>query len=377
VTDITHINDYFLILTKKKTMTSDVYNSNATGEMQVNHSKNSKFEKLSRTVCALDKRLIQGRETVTHNRETKSHEISKPSLGNRKGNNSRSKRMKPRTTKGEKKNKISTKHDMPMGKRDLYFALDCEMVGIGPYGAQSALARVSIVNWDCELVLDTFVKVPVPVTDYRTFVSGIRSEDIESGKAMDLHAVRIAVQNIIRGKILIGHALENDLKALNLKHPWCDIRDTATYAPYMREQVDSNNRRAMFPRRLKDLAWNELGKKIQVLGDAHSSIEDGIAALELYKAVRPQWEAFMSAQVKTANEIETSRIQKIAGFGRRRVQPMPMYQHAVSKQFDPLLISSNHAKQPSPWFFIPVQDPRCFSAYSPYVPQYSTPLNNQ
>ena len=35
-----------------------------------------------------------------------------------------------------------------------------------------ALAQVSIVKWVHEVVLDTFVKVPVPVTDDHTFVSG-------------------------------------------------------------------------------------------------------------------------------------------------------------------------------------------------------------
>jgi len=262
-----------------------------------------------------------------------------------------------------------------MGKNDLYFALDCEMVGIGPYGAESALARVSIVNWDCEVVLDTFVKVPVPVTDYRTFVSGVRSEDIESSKAIELKGVRSAVQNILRGKILIGHGLENDLKALNITHPWCDTRDTATYAPYMRQHFDDQNRCVMLPKRLKDLAWEELGKKIQVLGDAHSPIEDGAAALELYKAVRPQWEAHVAEHVKKANDLENSRLRKAANFTKRRVQPMPMYHPMQSKQFhsrnSPIYPANIHSKEHAPMFFVPIQGPRYFVQYGPQISQYS------
>lgn len=227
-------------------------------------------------------------------------------------------------------------HDLPMGKKDLYFALDCEMVGVGPHGVDSALARVSIVNYDCEIVLDTFVKVPVPVTDYRTYVSGVRSEDIESSRAVTLEEAREAVQNILRGKILIGHGLENDLKALMMTHPWCDTRDTATYEPYMKRVEDikgvsekSGSKNLMLPRRLKDLSVEVLGKEIQVLGRPHSPIEDGLAALELYKAVRPEWEERMCAQVKKANDMENSSMFKsfrLPALGRRvQVQPSPMY----------------------------------------------------
>jgi hypothetical protein len=73
----------------------------------------------------------------------------------------------------------------------LYFALDCEMVGTGPNGFDSAVARVTILNWEKEIVFDTFVKVPVPVTDYRTYISGIRPQDIESDSAITFEEARL------------------------------------------------------------------------------------------------------------------------------------------------------------------------------------------
>ena len=39
---------------------------------------------------------------------------------------------------------------------------------------------------------------------------------------------------LLKGKILLGHALKNDLDVLMLSHPRSMIRDTATYRPYMR-----------------------------------------------------------------------------------------------------------------------------------------------
>ena len=49
-------------------------------------------------------------------------------------------------------------------------ALDCEMVGCGEDGKRSVLARVSVVNEDGNVVLDTFVAPGERVVDYRTRV---------------------------------------------------------------------------------------------------------------------------------------------------------------------------------------------------------------
>ena len=47
-----------------------------------------------------------------------------------------------------------------------------------------------------------------------------------------------AVANILKDKVLVGHALKNDLDVLMLSHPRTMIRDTATYRPYMRVRAD-------------------------------------------------------------------------------------------------------------------------------------------
>ena len=54
-----------------------------------------------------------------------------------------------------------------------YVAIDCEMVGIGPNGVQSALARVTIVNYYGVIILDKYVRPMERITDFRTEVSGI------------------------------------------------------------------------------------------------------------------------------------------------------------------------------------------------------------
>lgn len=46
-------------------------------------------------------------------------------------------------------------------------AIDCEMVGTGPEGDKSMLARVVIINDQGNVLLDSFVKPTAKVTDYR------------------------------------------------------------------------------------------------------------------------------------------------------------------------------------------------------------------
>ncbi|XP_029059233.1 RNA exonuclease 4 isoform X1 [Monodon monoceros] len=113
-------------------------------------------------------------------------------------------------------------------------AMDCEMVGVGPKGEESIVARVSLVNQYGKCVYDKYVKPAQPVTDYRTAVSGIRPDDLAQGEEFEV--IQKEVADLLKGRILVGHALHNDLKALFLCHPKKKIRDTQKYKPF-RSQV--------------------------------------------------------------------------------------------------------------------------------------------
>lgn len=255
-----------------------------------------------------------------------------------------------------------------MKRRDMYFAIDCEMVGIGPGGIESALARVSIVNFEKEIVLDTYVKVDEPVTDYRTFVSGIMPEHIESKSAMPLAKVQFLVSKILHGKILVGHGLENDLKVIGIQHPWCDTRDTAKYGPFMRTIEKENTETVLCPKRLRDLVLEKFGKEIQVAGKSHCPVEDAVAAMDLYRAVRNDWEMHMREEVNRASQRSMSPLQDtrepIEPLGQRnmatppsRVQSRPLYYPHSPDAGSQLLFQSPHQHQhgrPMPQFVTPV-----------------------
>ncbi|KAL3960528.1 hypothetical protein ACCO45_005645 [Purpureocillium lilacinum] len=98
-----------------------------------------------------------------------------------------------------------------------YVAMDCEMVGVGPGGHESSLARVSLVDFHGQQVYDSYVKQRERVTDWRTAVSGISQKEMRF--ARDFDEVQHAVFGIIRDRVLIGHDIKHDLEALKLSHP--------------------------------------------------------------------------------------------------------------------------------------------------------------
>mmetsp|Transcript_24317 Transcript_24317/g.48774 ORF Transcript_24317/g.48774 Transcript_24317/m.48774 type:complete len:436 (-) Transcript_24317:65-1372(-) len=191
-----------------------------------------------------------------------------------------------------------------------YLGLDCEMVGIGPDGTQSALARCCIVDFDGEVVYDEFVRPPGFVTDFRTKWSGIRKKDLRQGTAISLIECQTAVANLLKDKVLVGHALKNDLDVLMLSHPRRMIRDTACYRPYMRIHGKHGKVR---PRALKDLTKEHLDMEIQT--GEHDPGVDARCAMMLYRKARVAWEQQLkdlkyAAKLKATTEIARKQEQR-------------------------------------------------------------------
>ncbi|KAL2817385.1 RNA exonuclease 4 [Aspergillus granulosus] len=161
-----------------------------------------------------------------------------------------------------------------------YVAIDCEMVGIGPNpDNDSALARVSIVDYNGDQVYDSYVRPKEMVTDWRTHVSGIAPKHMIDARSLE--QVQKEVAEILDGRILVGHALRNDLDALLLSHPKRDIRDTSKHPPYRKFAGGGSPR-------LKILASELLGLQIQ--DGAHSSVEDARATMMLYRKDKDEFE---------------------------------------------------------------------------------------
>lgn len=176
-----------------------------------------------------------------------------------------------------------------------YLAMDCEMVGVGEcslLAEESALARVTLVDWQGQVVVDTLVRPYERITDYRTRVSGVRRQDLID--AEDLEHCRARMGQLILDKIVVGHGLDNDWQALGMVHPWWLCRDTAKYKPFMKKLRGGR----LGPRRLRDLAKEILNREIQRPNRPHDAIEDALAALDLYKTVREDFEAALARKIK-------------------------------------------------------------------------------
>lgn len=243
--------------------------------------------------------IIEGQtpeEPTTEKEETDASKKSKPKKSFPRINDLLSQHATQQKIDDKLSKQKSINDSLPSLEKEKYVAIDCEMVGIGTDGKKSALARASVTNWDGEVLLDTFVRVSERVTDFRTFVSGVRPKNIhvKNMDAMDHEECRLAVGKLLLNKILVGHALKNDLSCLMLSHPRVDIRDTARYKPFMRPSGRGGGK--MRPRKLRDLVYEQLGKRIQVEGEAHCSIDDAQATMELFKVVKGRWEKELDAK---------------------------------------------------------------------------------
>lgn len=151
------------------------------------------------------------------------------------------------------------------------FALDCEMC-LAKDGL--VLTRVSIVDFNLTVIYDKLVKPDVPIIDYLTKYSGITEEKLLNVDTKLQDVQQDILKIISADDILIGHSLQSDLDALQMKHP--RIVDTAV--------IFDHKAGPPFRPALRYLASTYLEDDIQN-NDAvgHDSIEDSVACMKLVK----------------------------------------------------------------------------------------------
>nr|XP_031835484.1 putative RNA exonuclease pqe-1 isoform X2 [Nomia melanderi] len=146
------------------------------------------------------------------------------------------------------------------------YALDCEMC-FTRRGLE--LAKVTVVEVDGRVVYDTLVRPDAEVIDHNTRFSGITASDL-SRASKTLRDVQKDLTSFVHAEtILIGHGLENDLRALRILHP--TVVDTCITFPHFLGYP--------FRSSLKTLARTVLRRDIQVT--EHDSVEDARIALDL------------------------------------------------------------------------------------------------
>lgn len=152
------------------------------------------------------------------------------------------------------------------------FALDCEMVETKR--SNCALISVAVVDADGKMVIDMMVRPRGEVTDFLTRITGFDASSLEGVTATRADAAR-AVAELLRanpGAVLVGHSLDNDLRALKLDYR--PVIDTALVhswrgCPGLTPGLAALSE-ILLERTMRDGA-----------GTAHDAIEDAAASLAL------------------------------------------------------------------------------------------------
>jgi RNA exonuclease 4 len=176
--------------------------------------------------------------------------------------------------------------------------MDCEMVGVASTTEgviENVLCKVSLVTlapggYGFRTLLNTWVKVEEEVLDYRTAITGLDEEIAQKLPMLPFEQAREMVANLVAGKVVVGHALENDFKALKYSHPDCLVRDTSTQSfllPPGRITVPS----------LRLLAKYWLNEDMHL--GVHDSVKDATTALQLYLLHAMEWEFYLQSCVGT------------------------------------------------------------------------------
>lgn len=152
-------------------------------------------------------------------------------------------------------------------------AIDCEMCEtqdpLSGVKNPKALCRLSVINAENpeEVLLDTLVKPAWPVTDYRTRINGISKDDLDKVEFTLRHAQAFMMALCSEETVIVGHAVQNDLAALNMEH-YC-IADSS-FLFFAKESPSSSVS-------LKDLVATIL--KVE-MPDTHDSVNDARKALQ-------------------------------------------------------------------------------------------------
>ena len=153
-------------------------------------------------------------------------------------------------------------------------AIDCEMVDTT---AGHELARLSVTSVTHETLADIVVMPPNPILDYLTQWSGITEELLADVTTTLANAQDILLEMVHTECILVGHSLENDLRAMKIAHD--RVIDTSVCFP---RRVDRRRERGGGKQSLRFLADNMLNLEIQTAGDdGHDSTEDASTAMRL------------------------------------------------------------------------------------------------
>merc|ERR1712238_558857 len=162
---------------------------------------------------------------------------------------------------------------------------------------------------------------------------------IVSNCAKPLPVLRVQVERLLRGRLVVGYKVEDDLKALGLVYPWTHIRDTAYFPPFLREKFVGGSR-VVTVRSLDEMSEEFLRHRLTPSGDRSRSIGLCRTVLYLYETFRDQWER----QQQETYHLQQQQQQQLQG--RMIPPPSPSSVSTSSPQQSPLHQQYQYYGQP-------------------------------
>lgn len=213
--------------------------------------------------------------------------------------------------------------------KDIYVAVRCA------YNTERNVCNVLLVSWEhaplwqatlCDESSPTGWTIQV-YSNNNVFVQGQYHQQSRT-------KVRWQLQEVLNGKVLIGHDVSSILGAWRLQHPACNVRDAATYAPYMQERSDPLSV-MLVPRKLAtDLMPHQLHWSLQ----APTTLQhEADACMMLYQARRVEWEhevAHWMQQQEGQRAMRNERLAAVASRSGNVVQCCESYPATVMSEHE-------------------------------------------
>jgi RNA exonuclease 4 len=174
------------------------------------------------------------------------------------------------------------------------YCLDCEMVSAREQRrVKNVCGRVSVVDEGGNVVLDTYVLPRGRIVNYHTQWSGIEKHHMED--AIPFDQVQSTLNEMLRNSRLIGHAIFNDLKCLELDRRKlnADINDTCS-SVMLRHLAGFDLKNQASLKRLTKRVYNET-----IQTGHHCSKVDALSTLRLYRKEVEVWESLGAGVVES------------------------------------------------------------------------------
>uniref|UniRef100_A0A1B6CKY3 Exonuclease domain-containing protein n=1 Tax=Clastoptera arizonana TaxID=38151 RepID=A0A1B6CKY3_9HEMI len=140
--------------------------------------------------------------------------------------------------------------------------------------------RVSIVDFNCNIVYDRLFKPEHEVINYRSNITGMSKDNFTHSDYL-CHSVK-KIRSIIKGNILVGHELSHHLKFIGLQHPFPLRRDTSSFRPFLLAIPNKPTPT------LRDLSRELLN--ITIDDQYEDTVQNALTAIKLYSKFKQEWD---------------------------------------------------------------------------------------